>query len=416
VEERADLVRCTPLRGTPTEVGTAWGQINRKAIHRDLEEQFLAPARAAGVGEAQLAGQAEVFIRIAQGLAPHWLEECEAIAAAAGVDGGLYTGFVANVYRKLFLAPECTSYATRREHSVGVLFHKTRDNARRDQVAFLLESTCAGVNRFLAVSDASVLSTMMMVNDRGLAGSADTGGLPVKAPRFRGLMNTFILRHIAETAATCEEAQEIIRTIVGRGQYAGGATTGTHWLFADRTGVILEVSNNSTEVVARRHDEKVYFSARQDSAAARALGEAPEPIDFGLFHGVSRDPSMCFDTSISGMTVEIDCQHPDTLIRAWLALPARSATFPVHLGQSGVPRCLLDGGAYTLGEKAAPAARRWEALERGMHDSAVLLTEELSAGGKQGDATRRLDAWCAEQAGRILTALEMGTTGEPTPA
>lgn len=72
VEERTDLVGCTPLRGTPAEVGAAWGKINCRAIHRDLEQQFLAPARAAGVGPTQLTGQAEAFIRIAQRLAPHW--------------------------------------------------------------------------------------------------------------------------------------------------------------------------------------------------------------------------------------------------------------------------------------------------------------------------------------------------------
>ena len=48
------------------------------------------------------------------------------------------------------------------------------------------------------------------------------------------MMNTFLLRHIAERASCCAEALEIIREFVGRGWYAGGAKTGTHWLFVDR--------------------------------------------------------------------------------------------------------------------------------------------------------------------------------------
>ncbi len=93
-------VACTPLTGTPAEIGAAWGCINREAIHQDLELQYLAPAREAGLTRRHLQAQAETFVRIALDLAPHWLDENAAIAAAAGVDSGLYTAFVANVYRR----------------------------------------------------------------------------------------------------------------------------------------------------------------------------------------------------------------------------------------------------------------------------------------------------------------------------
>ena len=140
-------VSCAELAGSPAEVGAGWGHLNRAAICRDLEEQFLEPARQQGLAAADLGSQADAFARIAGDLAPHWLEEIAAIAAAAAVEADLYTAFVANVYRRLYLEPECTSWATRWEHNAGeaILFHKTRDNAHRDQAAFLLRSDGPGV-------------------------------------------------------------------------------------------------------------------------------------------------------------------------------------------------------------------------------------------------------------------------------
>ena len=38
----------------------------------------------------------------------------------------------------------------------------------------------------------------------------------------------------AVAASVCAGALEILQQVVGRGLYAGGAQTGTHWLFVDR--------------------------------------------------------------------------------------------------------------------------------------------------------------------------------------
>ena len=44
-----------------------------------------------------------------------------------------------------------------------------RRNAPKKQCVFIMESTMQGVNKFIAVSDASVATCMMMVNDKGLS-------------------------------------------------------------------------------------------------------------------------------------------------------------------------------------------------------------------------------------------------------
>jgi hypothetical protein len=402
------------LAGSPAEIGGLWGRLNRAPITHDLEAFFLKPARGLGLSEADLVRQAERFVTIAAEIAPHWLSEAAAIAAAAGVGADLYVAFMAGVYRNLFRHPECTSYAVSAERTGdgAILFHKNRDNVDKAQSAFVLSQGVKGTNRFIATSDASVLACMMMVNDKGLAGSADyPGGItPAKAPaRYRGLMNPLLLRHIAERAEDCASALALIEECVGRGDYAGGEVNETHWLFVDRSGEILEVSNNTRHVVSRRHRGKVYFSRLDDSPAACRLREADRPVDFGLFHGVSRDPSICLASSIAGMTVEIDAERPELLTCAWVALPAHSVSFPLLMGQQGTPRCLADGEAYRLGQAAGERRALWEGIENGIHASKSLLRDCVrqrgTAPGGAPQATESIEGWAEAQAEMILGVL-----------
>lgn len=399
------------LSGTPARIGRLWGSINAEAIAHDLQEHFLIPAAGEGISREALIEGSQCFLEIAGDVAPWWLEEAEAVAEAAGVDGALYAAFIAGVYRRLFLHPECTSYAVHADHTRdhAPLFHKTRDNTQKSQSAFVLNSSVPGVNRFIAISDAGVVTCMMMVNDKGLAGSADTGGLDETQPRYRGLMNTFILRFIAEKCARCSEALDAIQGFVTRGHYAGGASTGTHWLFVDKEGALLEVNNNASEVSFEYHTEKVYFSARQDSNAATTLRQAPSPIDFHTFHNVSRDPSICFDSSIAGMTVEISRERPEALTCAWISLPSRSLSFPLFMGQASTPLCLLNGHAHSLGDRVPPSCWVWEHEEEELYASGRSLGEEaenLLIEHQDSQATSLLDEWGQAQADRCVALID----------
>jgi hypothetical protein len=201
----------------------------------------------------------------------------------------------------------------------------------------------------------------------------------------------------------------IIQDFVKKGYYAGGKVNGTHWLFVDREGVILEISNNARHVVSKFHTQKVYFSKHENSAAAKRLREADRPIDFHLFHGVSRDPSICLKTSISAMTVEIEPAHPGLLTCAWVSLPAHAVSFPLLMGQRKTPACLLNGDAWLLGTQRKTNRPQWEAVEHASHSSKELLKEKLlaptSAGsGKQ--AADIADQWAQEQADMLFQILQ----------
>ncbi|MDD4267645.1 MAG: hypothetical protein PHN77_05425 [Thermoguttaceae bacterium] len=423
------------LSGTPEEVGKTWGEMNKPAIEHDFRVLYLKQAAATGISAATLIERSREWVRIAGEIAPHWLVEARAIARAAGVDEELYVSFIAGKVRNLFLN-ECTSYAVSRKHAKGgaILFHKTRDNEDRPQAAFVLESSLEGINKFIAVTDASVIGCSMMVNDKGLAGAADYPAhltrkndseaarqlqpfpLPQPAePRYRGMMSGALLRHIAETASSCREAREIIEDFVSRGYWAGGGVNGSHWLFVDRTGTILEVSNNTRHVVSQVHEQKVYFSRFVDGAAARQLRESDGPVDFGLFHGVARDRSLCFKSSISGMTAEIDPHHPDLLTCAWVTLPVRAISFPILMGQTGQPGALLNGEAYRLGTKTEGNTRLWETLERTTHASKESLKESVSeelAAGRRREAAALVEQWSQRQTEKLFEALEQAASGK----
>jgi len=417
------------LAGTPEQIGRTWGEVNKQIIAHELDVHYLKKAAAAGISEATLIERSEAWVRIAGEIAPHWLEEARATARAAGVDEERYLAFVGGKVRNLFLH-ECTSYAVSREHAQGgaILFHKTRDNVDRPQAAFVLESSLEGIHKFIGVSDSSAIGCSMMVNDQGLAGAADYPAhltrkndsaearqlqpfpLPEPAePRYRGMMSGSLLRHIAERASTCREALDMIEDFVKRGYWAGGDVNGSHWLFVDRTGTILEVSNNARHVVSKVHDGKVYFSRFVDGAAARKLRESEGPVDFALFHGVARDKSMCFKSSIAGMTAEIDPAHPELLTCAWISLPVRAASFPILMGQSGTPGALLNGEAYDLGTKAQGKTRLWETLEQTAHASKELLREKVSAclaAGETRQAADRIEQWSRAQTAMLLEVLQ----------
>jgi len=324
-EESRPAVQSVRLAGSPAAIGELWGRINATAIRHDLEEYYLKPARTQGLAPEELVRRADKFVELARQLAPHWLVETEAVARAAGVDPGIYLAYVGTVYRELWAGEECTSYAISRQFARdrGIFFHKNRDNQPKLQSAFLINTDAPDVNRFIAVGDASVISAMMMVNEKGLAGSADVGGLKVDTPRYRGWMNTALLRHIAERAGDCEQALAIVRQFVEKGWYSGGGKVGTHWLFVDAKGRILEISNNSTRLEHRWHDDaKAYFSIKRGRAVDRLRDAAP-PVDFTTFHNISRDPAMCFATSVSGMSVRVDPHRPDVLTEAWISMTAR---------------------------------------------------------------------------------------------
>jgi len=353
MSENTNIINVS-LIGTTEEIATRWSEINGEIV-RDEINLFEKECTQRNISCYELIRRSEKFIRIADEIAPHWLKEADIIATKVGIDPDIYKAYIGGRYRGLvFHGEECTSFTALRQATKDgrIFFHKNRDNWDKKQCAFLMKSTDLGLNKFFAIADAQVIGCMMMVNEKGLAASADTGGtLPVRRPAYGGMMNVALLRYLAENASNSEEGVELIKEMVGKGYYAGGANTGTHWLLADKNSTAIEVSCNSDEVDVRPIEKDIYFSARQNGAASKKLIENSGEIDFPMFNAVSRDDSVCFKSSVSGMSVEISCDAPAILTTCWTALPAKSIPVPVFMGAVEVPHPLIDGTLYLLGKK-----------------------------------------------------------------
>jgi len=352
------------LTGDPRTVGRKFGQLNGAHI-RMHAGRVLRSWKDKNLSEQTIHDRCKPFRRFAAKFAPAWMEEIEATATAADLPAEQYLAYLAGKYRGLFLLDECTSFlAVGAAAADGVsLFHKNRDNTAREQAAYykrvLHASRPAG---FFATGDTSDVGLMMMVNEHGLAGSADTGGLREDRPKGRGVANPYILRLIAERAECCRHALEIIQQMIRDGWYAGGNRTGTHWLFADRTGTGLRVAQNSHEEKHWFLQDQVAFLARDKTPAARALAEQKGRITVRQMNAAAAAPDICFTSSISAMTVRIDPQRPAELSTVWFSLPAWNVYLPLPAVGAAAPRQLVDGSlfhaAYRLLPLAAITAKR----------------------------------------------------------
>ncbi|MHC4398370.1 MAG: C45 family peptidase [Planctomycetota bacterium] len=390
------------LCGSPGEVGRRFGQLNAEDIRRHVRH-VLDGWRARGLSDGEMIRRAAPFRRFVAKLAPAWEEEIAGCAEAAEVKPELYLAFQAGKYRDLFFVDECTSFLAVGAATAdgAALFHKTRDNVTREQCAY--QKTIHHASRpaaFHATGDTSDLGLMMMVNEHGLAGSADMGGLPENRPKGRGVMNPHILRLIAERAERCEDALEIVQAMIRDGWYAGGSRTGTHWLFADRFGRGLRVAQNSHEEEHEFFEDDVAFLARGDTAGARIVKRKKGAITLADVNAAASHPSICLTSSISAMTVRVDPARPAEASSVWFALPACAPYVPLFPLAEGVPQAMLDGGCFKRG-------RAWQELRsRSAPGQGVAFDDPLER--LRRDVQEELYVEAARAEGEIEAALARG--------
>lgn len=361
------------LTGPPTYLGRLWGEINGADIRAHIAEFFAVAREEHGLSDTVLRDRAQAYEAMVQNLAPHWHEEACAVAEAAGVDAGLYNAFLAGRYRGLLFHEECTSYA-----AVGgatadgrPLFHKNRDNRMRRQAFYRKEmfgptgQTCLP---YIAVGDTSDTGVMMMVNAAGLAGSADMGGSDPR-PHYRGLMNPYGLRLIAEQATNCAQALGLVAEMTARGQYAGGSIA-TRWTFADRHGRAVVALNTHDELLLEVDTTAGIVQSSPREGLAEFFADRRGRLTPADFNTASRLPGVCAQENCSSLTVLIDPERPDLYTCAWAALGrAQDAPYvPLYMGATATPRAYLDGTVYGWSEQgltpAEIAAREtaWEAI------------------------------------------------------
>lgn len=399
------------LDGTPAQVGAAFGAVNGPDIRRGVDAYFRAMQDERQRGPDAVRAAGEVYLRLLERHAPHWLTEAAALARAADVDPERYLLYQGAKYRGIN-RPDCFSWTVGGEHTASgcTLIHKNRDNTARAQCAYLKAVQVRGRRcyRFLANGDTSDLGLMMAVNEKGLAAVADQGHKDPQ-PRWRGMMNPDILRLIVEQAADVPEALALLQDIQAQGLYAGGDIA-TYWLFADRHGHGLRVYQFHERMTRTTRRRAVLVMRDQDPRGAlvrRAIAAARGSIDAPLMNRLSRQDPVLAASNISCFTAAMPSRHADLFTYAWFAVNnARNTIYvPLYMGVTATPRGLLDG---TLSEDsmrpAASPALRDELTAVGLDLEGIEDDLEAERGLIETAARQALAASGRDAARAVLTA------------
>jgi hypothetical protein len=227
------------------------------------------------------------------------------------------------------------------------------------------------------------------------------------------MMNGLMLRYIAEKAADCEEALEIIERFVENRWYAGGKP-GTRWTLVDRHGTLLDAAHSSDQgsLTHRYRTGKSHVTVTRGGTADKMLEDLDEPIRFTAFRNVSRKPEARIDqgrASIAGMTIRIHPEHPEVLTSAWFSFPAVSLAFPMYMGGTATPLPLMDGSIYDLCAGMPQDYEAWQRMEEALHQDSLQLEAKVAAllaEGSREQARQLIDAWTQVRAAAHLALLE----------
>ncbi|HUS79734.1 MAG TPA: hypothetical protein VM283_00615, partial [Armatimonadota bacterium] len=308
------------LAGTPEQIGRAWGEANAATI-REHFASFMGRCEEKGVDPPELLRRCARATSLANDLAPHWRVESDAVAEAAAVPDDLYFAYHLAKYRDLvFWDAECSSYAASGSASAtgDAAFHKSRDNTAREQAGYVKRQELAGdvVHAFVSIGDTSDTGVMMMVNERGLCASADTGA-PDPTPFREGLMNPWGLRYLAERAEDCHQALRILQEWTDQRFYAG-ANRATNWMLADARGNVLRVVNFSDHLEAELIADGFLLNVEREGLREFMQGRTGR-LCASLLREASRLPSVSMASTISSLTVDMNAQRPELSI-AWASL------------------------------------------------------------------------------------------------
>ncbi|MBV9866569.1 MAG: hypothetical protein JO316_14540 [Abitibacteriaceae bacterium] len=261
------------LIGQSDEVGALQGELQRAVLTNRIE-RLLHRAQESQATDL-LAARAQRFTELLDDAAPHWLQEAQAIAAAAGLEpwhllalnclpgdfwgeryssaplgegqsgDELVNAYEAQGYEPL-LGGDCTTFFGLGEATISgeTLFHKNREE--RDEIQCIYIKQIEGFNRFVGAGDIGNLGTAHLHTEDYWVGANNTGS-PVPPTEFEdcALSDSHVLRYLAEHCASLDEIVPALEDLVARRLLGGGgANTGMILLFADAgRGLIVEATS-----------------------------------------------------------------------------------------------------------------------------------------------------------------------------
>ncbi|MDF2439606.1 MAG: hypothetical protein JWN98_590 [Abditibacteriota bacterium] len=261
------------LVGEANEVGAVQGQLQREVLRERLD-RLLARA-ALTQSTLELRERAQRFGRVLEQATPHWLEEAQSLAAAAGCElwsllalnclpynfwgnelvaaplelnrhaTEVISAYDAQGYEPL-LGGDCTTYFALGSATISgeTLFHKNRDE--RDEVQCVYTKQVDGWQRFIGAGDIGNLGTAHLHTENYWVGANNTGSSIVGSEyEDCALHDGHVLRYLAEHCRTLEDILPALETLIENNWMGGGGVErGMILLFADaRRALIVEATS-----------------------------------------------------------------------------------------------------------------------------------------------------------------------------
>ena len=237
--------------GTPEQMGTAYGILLKPLIQRVVKAMIT--DRCEGERYARLLKGSAVMARFQR---PEHLAELRAIAKAAAVDFDAllllqYFGDVERGQSATDGAQWCTSFAILPPNTRGNLCLVGRnfdfyDNGVGEYASIIAYYRPKGRIPFLTLTWAGVINGWTLLNERGIVCSNNTG-FGATTNSLEGISTCFLLRVVAENAATVAEGIELVRK--------GPRACGTCMLIASGTppdGVVIEFDHKKLAILRPR--------------------------------------------------------------------------------------------------------------------------------------------------------------------
>jgi hypothetical protein len=376
-----------------------------------------------GLSEATLIEQRGRYEELVGRFAPWWAEESRAIAEEIGVDAERFNAYQALrevdpgvLKEKMGIETGCTSFmAVGKAAPEGVsLFHKNRDYTVDVQTVFIKQ--IEGTYKYIASTDIPNIGVAYFLNDRGLAGASNTGS-PTDDCAAEGFSEHHVMRLLAEKAASCEEALEMVREIVDRRNFVYNKSGVITLLVDKHKGLVIE--NTAHHLAYRWIEEETLVRANlfllprmkaweaemtaersgnsttRFERASHLLNESREELGALLFNEVSRDVGpehpICKDSTVSAFTSVIPDEYEAALSYTWVSdgHPKHTYYIPLYLGMEGVPKFMVDGSlwkrAHILHEKGESCLEQGE-LETEFDQDREALERRAKAFLKEGRA------------------------------
>jgi hypothetical protein len=379
VAKHYDFIR---LEGSPHDVGAAFGRANAKAVRDDVKRFFKEAKDQEGFTARQLVKAGESYAALAGRYAPHWLEEADGLAKAAGVDTERYLTYQGAKYRGIN-RPECFTWYTPPAWNRGKvgLFHKNRDNKHRVQSAYVKAVTVPGkrVYRFMASGDTMDMGTMFGVNERGLAIAADTGETDPNS-LWHGMMNTDTMRLMLERAGDVDQALVLLERLQAARVCAGG-NLATNWLFADARGRSPRVNQFVNKLILKRGGRSCLMMRDADPRGKLVRAEMTKGkgrLTAVTMNCLARRKPVLHDTNCSSFTAAVPERQCGMFTCAWFGVAHAAATVyvPLYMGVSATPAGLVNGTLSWL-SMAASDGRPLKARLRRVGLDLLALEEDM---------------------------------------